>query len=345
VQCFDLATQKSIWKCSNIGPSWEAYSEGPSPTIDGDALFSQTGKGDCYCVSLDGKLRWKKNTSTDFGGGLMNPQYGYNQMPLVDGNVVLFNPGGKENCVVALHRDTGATIWKIPATETDVRFKTGERGETGAAFSSPVITEGGGLRHYVFQVGGGLIGIRPKDGKVLWTFNNRRGEANVPTPIIRGDYVYQCNSYGGGAALLKLSPDGAGGVKAEKIYHIMDNDHQNLMGGSVVIGDYAYTGTGGYSGNPTCTELMTGKVMWRGKEVGAGVAGLTAVEGKLIFRAESGEVSLIEATPQRFNLISSFKPDDGSKKGDPHWAHPVVSHGLLFIRQYDTLLAYDIRKK
>jgi outer membrane protein assembly factor BamB len=338
MQCFDLKTREKLWSCK-VGPAWEAYNEGPSPQIDGDALFGQTGKGDCYCIGLDGKLRWVKNTYRDFGGRLMNPQYGYPQTPLVDGDRVVVNPGGKENCVVALDRKTGATIWKIPASET------GGGNTDGAAYSSPVITEGGGLRHYVMLVGNGLLGVNPKDGKVLWTFNNHRGEANVPTPIVRGDYVYCCNSYGGGACLLKLSSDGAGGVKAEKIYYITDNDHQNLMGQSVLVGDHCYTGTGGYSGNPTCTEFLTGKVVWKGKQEGAGVAGVTSADGKLIFRAESGEVSLIEASPKAFNLISVFTPDDGSKKGEPHWSHPVVSHGMLFIRQHDTLLAYDIKKK
>jgi outer membrane protein assembly factor BamB len=339
LQCYDFSTQKQLW-ITKIGPMWEAYTEEASPTLDGDALFGQTGKGDVYCIGLDGQLRWVKNCYRDYGGGLMNPQYGFPQSPLVDGDRVVFNPGGKEACVVAVDRKTGATIWKIPASETG-----GPKGSDKAAFSSPVITEGGGLRHYVMLVGHGLIGIRPKDGKVLWTYNQAGGEANIPTPNVRGDYVYSCSSYGSGTVLLKLSPDGQGGVKAEKLYHNFGDDYQNLCGQSVLVGDYAFTGTGGYSGNPVCIEIMTGKVMWKARQVGAGVSGLTSADGKLIFRAESGHVWMVEASAKGYNLISSFEPDDGSEKGQPHWAHPVVSHGMLFIRQHDMLLAYDIRKK
>ncbi len=180
---------------------------------------------------------------------------------------------------------------------------------------------------------------------MLWTYNLAGGEANIPTPIVRGDYVYCCSSYGSGAVLLKLSADGADGVKAEKIYHLPASVAENLMGQSVLVGDYTYTGKGGYSGNPLCIEFLTGKVMWTARQVGSGVAGVTAADGKLIFRAESGHVSLIEASPKQFNLISSFKPNDGSKGNEAHWSHPVVSHGLLFIRQHDTLCAYDLRKK
>ena len=293
LQCYDLADQKEIWK-TKIGPMWEAYTDGPSPTLDGDAAFGQLGKGNVYCIGLeDGKLRWVKNCYKDYNGGVMNPQYGFVQSPLVDGKRVVFNPGGKEACVVAVDRDTGETIWQTPASATG-----GPKGSDKAAYSSPVMTEGGGMRHYVLMVGHGLIGVRPKDGKVMWNYNLAGGEANIATPIVRGDYVYDCNSYGTGTVLLKLSADGQDGVKAEKVWHVGPDVCQNLEGQSVLVGDYTFTGMGGYSGTPTCLEFLTGKVMWKGQEAGAGVAGLTSADGKLIFRAESGEVALLEASRQ-----------------------------------------------
>jgi outer membrane protein assembly factor BamB len=341
LQCYDLATQKQIWS-TKIGKSWGG-GEGASPAIDGDALFGQTNMGDNYCIGLDGKLRWVNNCYSDFKGFLMNPQYGFPQTPLVDDKNVILNPGGPEHCVVALNRDTGLPNWSISAEAIKSVMKSEKpKGSDRAAYSSAVVSEGGGQRHYVDLVGKGLIGFRPKDGKILWGYNLAGGEANIPTPIIRGDYVYCCNSYGAGTVLLKLSKDGEDGVKAEQVYHINLN---NLEGQSVLVGDYTYTGEGGYSGNPVCVEFLTGKIMWKGKQKGAGVAGLTSVEGKLIFRAESGEVSLFEANPKECNMISWFKPEDGSKGNEAHWSHPVVSHGMLFIRQHDTLLAYDLKKK
>jgi len=262
------------------------------------------------------------------------------QSPLVDGKRVIFNPGGPDACVVAVNRDTGETIWKVPASATG-----GPKGSAKAAYASPVISMGAGIKQYILMVGHGLISIKPDDGRVFWTYNLAGGEANIPTPIVRGDYVYDCNSYGTGTVLLKLSQDGNGGVKADQVYHLGPNICQNLEGQSVLVGDYTFTGMGGYSGEPTCVEFLTGKVAWKGKQAGAGVAGLTAADGKLIFRAESGQVSLIEASGKAFNLISVFHPDDGCKKSEPHWANPVVSHGLLLIRQYDMLLAFDIKKK
>jgi hypothetical protein len=116
-----------------------------------------------------------------------------------------------------------------------------------------------------------------------------------------------------------------------------------------------------------CYDLATQKRLWSckiGKAWGGGDGASPAIDddalfgqtnvgdnycvgldGQLIFRAESGQVSLIEASPKGCNLLSHFRPEDGSKGNEPHWAHPVVSHGLLFLRQHDQLNAYDLRKK
>ena len=201
------------------------------------------------------------------------------------------------------------------------------------------------MRHYVDLVGRGLVGISPKDGKVLWTYNLAGGEANIPTPIVRGDYVYCCSSYGTGTVLLKLSPDGRRrqGQQGLSPFRQRRPEPRRPVGAGGRLRLHRH---GRLLGRPHLHRVShrQGHVEGR-KQNGRGVAGLTSADGKLIFRAESGEVSLIEASPERYNLISSFKPDDGSKGSEPHWSHPVVSHGLLLIRQHDVLLAYDLRKK
>jgi outer membrane protein assembly factor BamB len=340
LQCFDLATQKQIWSAS-LGKTFNR-GENASPAIDGDALFGTIASGSAYCVGLDGKVRWIVDLRKEFGGGVMNEQYGFAETPLVDGRQVIVNAGGGEGCVVALDRDTGKPIWKTPASA--IREATGGAGSDKAAYASFVVSEGGGLRHYVSLVGRGLVGINPKDGKVLWGYNRMaHGEANVPTPSVRGDYVWDSNGYGGGTCCLKLTADGKGGVKAEEVWYLKAEECQNHEGQCALIGDYYYTTHGIYAGVPICIEAKTGKIMWKAQgQVGRGVTGITAVEGKLIMRAESGEVSLMEASPKGYNVISKFLPP---QKGDePNWSHPVVSHGMLFIRKVDTLLCYDLRK-
>ena len=62
----------------------------------------------------------------------------------------------------------------------------------------------------------------------------------------------------------------------------------------------------------------------------------------MIFRYQSGEVALIEATPSAYKLKGSFKPDYVSR--NPCWSQPVVLDGKLYLRDQDKLMCYDVRE-
>jgi hypothetical protein len=65
-------------------------------------------------------------------------------------------------------------------------------------------------------------------------------------------------------------------------------------------------------------------------------------DGNLVFRYQNGTVLLIEATPAGYKEKGSFAIP-GVK--DPSWSHPVVLDGILYLREQDTLYAYDVRKR
>ncbi|MGH7134175.1 MAG: PQQ-binding-like beta-propeller repeat protein, partial [Pirellulales bacterium] len=64
-------------------------------------------------------------------------------------------------------------------------------------------------------------------------------------------------------------------------------------------------------------------------------------DGNLYFRYQNGVVALIEATPEKYNLKSTFELPG---TGQPSWPHPVIAEGRLYLRDQDLLFAYDIRK-
>ena len=53
-----------------------------------------------------------------------------------------------------------------------------------------------------------------------------------------------------------------------------------------------------------------------------------------------GNLGLVKASPEGFELVSSFKIELGKAQ---HWAHPVINDGLLYMRHGGVLMAYDIR--
>jgi len=268
----------------------------------------------------------------------MMSSWGFSESPLIDGDRLLCTPGAKDAMIVALDKKTGKTTWKAQ-TPADL----GSGGTNGAGYSSIVISHGGGVKQYVQIVGRGVISVRAEDGKFLWNYNRvANATANIPTPLVKDDYVFASTGYGAGAALLQLSksPDG---VAAKEIYFLDGGKMQNHHGGMVLVGKYVYCGKRHNSGFPVCLELKTGKFAWQGgRGPGQGSAAVIEADGNLYFRYQNGVMALIEASPKEYVLKGKF--DTATKNGEG-WPHPVIVDRQLFLRDQDALLCYDIAKK
>ena len=62
--------------------------------------------------------------------------------------------------------------------------------------------------------------------------------------------------------------------------------------------------------------------------------------GRLYCRSEKGPISLVEATPAGFKLRGRFKQPDRSDKNS--WPYLVIANGVMYVRDQDVLLAYDV---
>jgi outer membrane protein assembly factor BamB len=330
----DQDSGKELWATA-IGPARTRFSHAEpksTPTIDGNLVFAVGMNGSIVCLeSATGKLIWRKEYESDFGGQMMSG-WGYSESPLVDGDRVVCTPGGDQAALVALNKKTGQVIWKAVVAQSG-----------GAGYSSIVIAEVGGIRQYITLLGpsAGVVGVTAKDGRFLWRYNRvANGTANIPTPIVRGDLVFCSTGYGAGAALLKLVPSG-GGIKVEEEYFISGDKFQNHHGGMVLVGDHVYAGSGHNNGFPTCIELRTGKIVW-GKQRGPGSesAAVVCADGSLYFRYQNAVMALIEANPAGYKVRGSFRIPNGAT---PSWSHPVVAGGRLYLRDQDRLLCYVVK--
>jgi outer membrane protein assembly factor BamB len=339
VVCLDLKNQQIAWKTpvTDAPPKHGYEGSRTTPSLDGDRLYVVSSDGEIACLKQqDGKLVWKRNFKD--WKGQMSSGWGFSESPLVDGDWVLCTPGGKEGMIVALDKMTGKEIWKTTMPEL------GPKGKDGAAYSSIVVSNGGGVKQYVQLVGRGVIGVRASDGEYLWGYNPvANGVASIPTPIPSGDYVFCSSGYGdGGTGLVKLSKDGDG-VKAEEVYFHPPKEFQNHHGGMVLVDGKIYCGHGHNNGFPACLDLESGNVLWGTKTrgEGSGSAAVLYIDGHLIFRYQSGKVVLIEATPDGYKIKGSFDP---AFKDKDSWAHPVVVDKKLYLREQDKLMCYDLAK-
>jgi outer membrane protein assembly factor BamB len=332
VVALDLANPKVLWS-TKVGRTWPGGPNGPgthsTPTVDGDRLYVTTPQGDLAALTTAGKVVWSKNFIKDFGS--KNIQWGFSESPLIDGEKLICTPGGKEALLAALDKKTGEAIWKTAL-------------EDGVQYGSCIVSEGGGVRQYVANLEKSFVGVEAKTGKVLWRNEKaHKGIGNIPTPVVRGDYVFGANGYGAGAVLLKLSADGAGGVKAEEVKVLEAGQFENHHGGVVLLGDYLYGGSGHMKGLPACIDFKTGAVKWKeDKQPGGGSAAVVAAEGCVYLRYESGEVVLMAASPDGYRELGKFMPPVVNK---PAWAHPVILGGRLYLRDQDTLMCYDLKAK
>ena len=319
VVAFDVATGKEAWATPHGSAFHNDRGDGPrgTPTVDGDRVYALGGNGDLSALDAKtGKLVWTKNVLEAFGGS--NITWGISESPLVLGNKVLVNAGGQGASIVALNKSDGSVIWKSQSDE--------------AGYSSAVPLELNGITEVVFFTARRAIGLDAKDGRLLWEYSKpSNNTANVATPIVRANRVFISSDYGTGGGVVEIKPDN----KAQEIW--FSKDMRNHHSSSVLIGDYLY----GFSASIlTAIKFDTGEMAWRDRSVGKG--SLVFADGHLYLFSENGVVGLAEATPAGYKEKGRFRIQQGSL---PTWTHPVVAGGRLYLRDQDTIYAFDVREK
>ncbi len=329
---------KELW-VTRLGPAFKPPmpqgKEGPgcTPTVDGDRLYVLGLGGDLACLQVkDGTVIWRHNLPSDFGG--IVPMWSYRESPLVDGDKLVCTPGGEDATLIALDKLTGKTIWKSQVP-----------GRPKAAYASAIAIDFDGQREYVQFTQKALVGVAAADGKFLWRYDrcaNGNG-ISCSTPVYHDGLVFAASAYGAGGGLVKLSKDASGGIKAEEVY--FSKKMQNHHGGMILLDNCLYGANGGNEGGAlVCLDFKTGNVLWDERddpEHRAPKGSLALADGRLYYRTEKGAVLLIEPSPKQYLERGRFnQPDRGSQ---PAWAHPVIAHGKLYVRDQDLLFCYDVK--
>ena len=319
VIAFDVANGKEAWATAHGGKFENDRGDGPrgTPTVDGDRVYALGGNGDLSALDArTGKIVWSKNVLKEFGGS--NIQWGISESPLVMGNKVLVNAGGRNASIVALNKDNGNVIWKSQSDE--------------AGYSSAIPLQINGGTQVVFFTAERALGLDVNDGRLLWEYARPSNNvANVATPIARGNRIFISSDYGTGGGVVEIKADN----KPQEIY--FTKDMRNHHSSSVLVGDYLY---GFSSAILTAMRFDTGEIAWRDRSVGKG--SLVFADGHLYCFSENGVVGLVEASPTGYKEKGRFRIQQDSL---PTWTHPVVVGGRLYLRDQDTIYAYDVKEK
>ena len=329
VFAFDL-NGKPQWK-TRYGREWtKSYPAARcTPTVQDDRLYVTSGRGAVYCLDAgSGEIRWSLDAAEKYGPQW--PRWGMSENVLIDGDRVICTPGGEVASIIALDKMTGNVVWECKELTQQ------------SCYCNPIVITHGGRRLLVTMLADSVVGLDAATGKLLWHDDfdeyhvDRRRLVNANTPIYHDGRLYTTSGYENGGALLQLSPDGTS-VKRLWTDAMLDVHH----GGVVLVDGYLYGAnwTSNSRGNWVCLRWEDGQTMydtrWNGNK-----GSVIYADGMLYcYDERTGDVGLVKATPDEFQVVSKFTIAKG--KG-PYWAHPSLADGRLYLRHGAHLMVYDI---
>jgi len=306
----------------------DSYSDARStPTVDGDAIYVISGRGEVVCFDLSGKIRWSVDALKKFEGKYGS--WGTAESPLVVDDKVIYTPCGRKTTMVALNKKTGETVWMTESLNDQ------------SGYVGPILANIGKKKQIITVTGSYVIGVDAENGHIDWKVSNKDisspTDINCVSPIFHNGSVFVTSGYNDAGALIKISDDG---MQATVAWVNPDLDVHH--GGVVLVDGYIYGANwiNNDQGNWVCLDWNSGKTMYETKWHNKG--SIISADGMLYCYEEGGRLGLVKASPEGFNVVSSFKITQGS---GPHWAHPVISDGVLYMRHGDVLMAYDIKAK
>ncbi len=322
VRALDRETGRELWSAQWPGAMsvpFMAKRNGDwirsTPAYDGQSVYVAGMRDVLVCLDAEtGNARWRVDFVEQFQTPL--PAFGFVCSPLVAGEHVYVQAAAG---FCKLDKRTGQVVWRILADGG---------GMFGSAFSSPVLATLGGQEQLLVQTRQKLAGVVPKSGQVLWSQDiPAMLGMNILTPTVLGDTVFT-SAYGGGSQLLGIK-SGAGGFQAETVWKTA---LQGYMSTPVVIDGHAYLHL--RSRRFTCVELATGKQKWTTEPYGQ-YWSLVAQRDRILALDQRGELLLIHATPDEFDLLDLRKISEQET-----WGHLAVSGNQVFVRELNGVSAY-----
>lgn len=323
VRALDRKTGKELWKVSWAGKHsvpFFAKKNGDwiraTPAFDGQTLY--VAGMEEVLVALDaatGKERWRVDFPKRFQ--TPKPDFGFSSSPLIDGDAVIVQAA---NSVVKLNKRTGETIWRALARQADIM--------DSGAFSSPAMATVRGRRQLLIQSRTNLYGLDPANGAVLWSQEvpHYRG-MNILMPTVWNDRVFT-SSYRMDSYMFEIGEAG-GKFESKEVWR---NKAKGYMSTPVVLDGYAYL----HLANQrfTCIDLRNGETKWTTEPFGQ-YWSMAVRGGKILALDERGQLLLIRANPEKFELLDSKEITNS-----PAWAHIAVAGNEIFVRDLLGVTAY-----
>jgi outer membrane protein assembly factor BamB len=328
LRCLSLDDGQEIWRYAY--PVSVKRNHGMSrtiPAVTDDLVVAMGPK--CHVVCLDsvsGELRWGLDLVRQYGTTV--PPWYAGQCPLIENGAVILAPAGKTALLLKLEGKSGSVLWQTPNPHG---WKM--------THSSVMPMEFAGERMYVYCANNGVVGVSAKDGRLLWeTTDWKISIATVPSPLVLSEgRIFLSGGYNSGSLMLQLqSQDGH--FSARTLFRVAPDvfgatQHTPLMYHNHLYGVRA-------DGRFACLDL-DGKLLWAsapGQQFGLGP--FLIADGLILAMNDSGLLRLIEATPEKYQLLAQTQ----LLKGRESWAPLALVGGRLLARDLTRMVCTDIAK-
>lgn len=344
VHCFDAATGAKVWtheyKCEYRGVNYDA---GPRASVlihDGRA-YALGAMGDLHCFdAARGTVHWRKELVSEYSVEV--PIWGLSASPLIEGDLLIAQVGGKGAALVAWDRVTGAERWRAL--------------DDPPSYSAPIVINQAGRRVVVVYTGASVAGVDARGGEVLWKhpFPARRMIIGIATPVVQGDLLFLTNFFDG-SLMLRLGKDSP---TVEQVWKRAGEDEQNtdalhsiistpIMRDGVVLGVDSY-------GELRCLNAVSGERIWENRDAvpRARWATIHFVENgdtTWMFN-ERGELIIARLSREGYKELSRAKLIEPTleqlrERGGVCWSHPAFANRCVFARNDQELVCASLAAK
>lgn len=313
----DATTGETVWDVEIFvqkgGPDTGIHKKNshasPTPLVESGKVYVHFGHDGTACLEGEtGKILWKQDTLR------YSPVHGNGGCPILVGDRLVFSADGREApFIAALHRDTGALLWKTPrGVEVKQPF----------SFSTPLLITVDGKPQIVSPASGAVIAYDPADGREIWRFRYGDGYSVVPRPVFANDLIYVASGYNR-ASLFAIKPGGQGDITdTHKAWTYGKNVPKESS--FIVVEDLLFMNDD--SGVGTCLDAKTGEMLWQERLAkGSYSASPVYAAGHVYFQSGEGICTVIRNS-------RTFEKVGENPIGEYGLASFGVTDGALYVR-------------
>jgi outer membrane protein assembly factor BamB len=307
----------------------------PTPTVEEGRVYAHFGSLGTWCVdTASGKVLWERRDLP------CNHFRGPGSSPVIFENLlILIQDGADQQYVVALDKTSGKTVWKKDRNIPYVGLRPNDDGDTKKAYATPQVFEVNGKPVMVCPSAHQTIAYDPRTGDEVWRLtHDTRPSMNAGNRTVGGHGLLFIQS-GHSGQLLAVKADVKGAVTKDAAVWTLGKD-VSVRPSLLLVGDYLYMVTD--TGNASCVDAKTGKVMWKEK-LGASEFSASPLyaNGNIYFCDQVGTTFVVAANPKEFTLVAENRLAGGYEGG--FMASPAVTGDTLLLRTRTHL--YAIGKK